>query len=365
MKTSKKYTSLLILLLLTSTAFCQVRLPKLVSNGMVLQRDTNVKIWGWSAPNEQIAINFINSDYQVTANATGNWELQLPILNAGGPHVMKIDASNSIVINDIVIGDVWVCSGQSNMAMAMSGVASTYPTDVSNSTNDFIRNYNIPRIYEFNTPRTDLTDGSWMKANPTNILQFSAAAYFFAKELYAKYQVPIGLIHASYGGTPIHAWMSEKALKNFPETLAEIQLLKNPAYVTAIEQNDFNLEKNWDTTLINNDAGLINNWTSNSTDTSTWTTITVPFAVKRNIGSVWYKKDIMVTSATTASNPSTIQLGTLIEVDSTYVNGKFVGFNNTEWASRKYTIPANTLVVGTNTITVRLVNNSLNEQVKQ
>ena len=138
MKTLKKYTSLLILLLLATTAFCQVRLPKLVSNGMVLQRDTNVKIWGWAAPNEPIAINFINADYQVTANASGNWELQLPVLTAGGPYVMKIDASNSIEITDIVVGDVWVCSGQSNMAMAMSGVTSYYQYDINNSTNDFI-----------------------------------------------------------------------------------------------------------------------------------------------------------------------------------------------------------------------------------
>lgn len=197
MNTLKKISVLLIILLSATTIFCQVRLPKLVSNGMVLQRDTNIKIWGWAAPNEQIALHFINIDYQVTANASGNWELQLPVLSAGGPYVMKIDASNSIVINDIVIGDVWLCSGQSNMAMAMSGVTSYYQTDINNATNDFIRNFEVPRVYEFNTPRTDLTDGLWVKANPTTVLKFSAAAYFFAKELYAKYQVPIGLIHAS------------------------------------------------------------------------------------------------------------------------------------------------------------------------
>lgn len=362
MKIIKIYVSLLITVLSATTVIGQVRLPKLVSNGMVLQRDANIKIWGWAAPNEQIAINFINADYQVTANATGNWELQLPVLTAGGPYVMKINASNSIVLNDIVIGDVWLCSGQSNMSMAMSGVTSYYQADVNNSTNDFIRNFEVPRVYEFSTPRTDLTDGVWVKANPTTVLKFSAAAYFFAKELYAKYKVPIGLIHASYGGTPIHAWMSEKALKNFPETVAEIQLLKNPAYVTAIEQNDFNLEKNWDTTLKNNDAGGVTkgNWTLNSTDTSTWTTITVPFTAKKNIGSVWYKKDIQITSAATVSNPSSLQLGVLVEADSTYVNGKLVGHTYSEWTSRKYTIPANTLVVGKNTITVRLVNNSLN-----
>ncbi|WP_310378829.1 sialate O-acetylesterase [Flavobacterium sp.] len=357
MKILIKYFALLILLLLATTAFCQVRLPKLVSNGMVLQRDANIKVWGWAAPNEAISIDFINVNYQVQANSNGNWELQLPVLSAGGPYTMTLTASNTITISDIVIGDVWLCSGQSNMAMAMSGVASTYPTDVSNSTNDFIRNFNVPREYEFNTPRTDLTDGYWMKANPTDVLKFSAASYFFAKALYEKYQVPIGLIHASYGGTPIHAWMSEKALKNFPETLAEIQLLKDPTYVNNIVQNDITLENNWNTTLKNNDAGIKNNWKSNATDASTWADITVGFT-KKDIGSVWYKKDIIVSSQT-ASNPSLLQLAILIEEDETYVNGILVGSTNNQYAIRKYNIPANTFVVGKNTITVRLVNNSL------
>ena len=358
MKTSKKYFALLISLLMGTTAFCQVSLPRLISNGMVLQRDANIKIWGWAAPNEAISIDFINVNYQVQANSAGNWELQLPVLPAGGPYSMKIKASNTIEINDILIGDVWLCSGQSNMAFAMSNAASTYPTDVSNSTNDKIRNFNVPREFEFNTPRTDLSDGYWMKANPTNVLKFSAVAYFFAKELYARNPtVPIGLLHASNGGTPIHAWMSEKALKAFPETVAEIQLLKNSTYVNNIIQNDINLENNWNTTLKNNDLGIKNNWKSNTTDVSSWTDITVGFT-KKNIGSVWYKKDIMVSSET-ASNPSLLQLAILIEADSTYVNGKLVGHTNNEYAIRKYDLPANTLVTGKNTITVRLVNNSL------
>lgn len=357
MKTVKQ-SVLFIILLLSATAFAQIRLPRLVSDGMVLQRDANIKIWGWAAPNEAISINFINVNYQAIANATGNWELQLSNLTAGGPYTMTLTASNTITINDILIGDVWLCSGQSNMALAMSNVASTYPTDVSNSTNDKIRNFNVPREYEFSTPRTDLTDGSWMKANPTNVLKFSAAAYFFAKELYARNpSVPIGLIHSSYGGTPIHAWMSEKALKYFPETVAEIQLLKNPTYVNTIIQNDFNLENNWNTTLKNNDAGIKNNWKSNSTDTSSWADITVGFT-KKDIGSVWYKKKLTVSSQT-ATNPSLLQLAILIEADSTYVNGKLIGFTNNQYAIRKYNIPANTFVEGENTITVRLVNNSL------
>ena len=358
MKTVIKYTSLIVLLIVVTASFGQVRLPRLISNGMVLQRDVPIKIWGWAAPNETISIDFINVNYQVQANSTGNWELQLPILSAGGPYTMTLKASNTITISDILIGDVWICSGQSNMALTMSNVSSTYPTDISNSTNDKIRNFNVPREYEFNTPRINLSTGYWMKANPTTVLQFSAAAYFFAKELYTRNpSVPIGLLHASNGGTPIHAWMSEKSLKNFPETVAEIQLLKNPDYVNTTIQNDITLENNWNTTLKKNDLGVKNNWQSNATDTSTWSNITVGFT-KKNIGSVWYKKEVTVSSET-ATNLSVLQLGILIGADSTYVNGKLVGHTNSQYTIRKYTIPANTFVTGKNTITVRLVNNSL------
>lgn len=359
MKTQKQSIFLVFFLLLTTTTFCQVTLPRLISDGMVLQRDTNVKIWGWAAPNEAITINFLNQNHSISANNTGNWELQLSNLPPGGPHTMTLSATNTVTINDIVIGDVWLCSGQSNMAMTVSGTTAYYQTDVNNSTNNFIRNFNVPREYEFNTPRTDLTSGAWTKTNPTTVLQYSAAAYFFAKALYEKYNIPIGLIHSSYGGTPIHAWMSEKALKVFPSTIAEIQLLKNPSYVTGIEQQDIDDENNWNTTLKNNDAGIINNWKSNSTSTTSWTDITVPFTAKKNLGSVWYKKNIVVSSQT-AINISELQLGTLVEADSTYVNGVLVGHTNNEWAARKYSIPANTFVTGTNTITVRIVNNSLN-----
>jgi sialate O-acetylesterase len=268
----KKIFLIVISSLITTTSFCQVRLPKLISDGMVLQRDAKIKIWGWSAPNEKIAIDFIDKKYKTKANESGEWELQLSNIKFGGPYSMKITASNSIEINDILVGDVWLCSGQSNMAMTVGQVRELYENEIANAENKFIRNFEVPREYEFNVARTDLSGGSWSAANPVNVMEFSAAAYFFATALYAKYKIPIGLINSSYGGTPIHAWMSEKALKNFPETVAEIQLLKNPGYVSDIENKDIELEKNWNATVLKNDEGVVskNNWTSNSTNTQDW-----------------------------------------------------------------------------------------------
>jgi sialate O-acetylesterase len=361
MKQLNKYFLIVVSLLLTTTAFCQVRLPKLISDGMVLQRDTKIKIWGWAAAHEKIAINFINKAYKVQANEKGEWELQLPNQKAGGPYVMKIAASNTIEINDILIGDVWLCSGQSNMAMTVGAVRDLYENEIASSENKFIRNFEVPREYEFNVQRTDFSGGSWASANPTTVTKFSAAGYFFAKELYAKYKIPIGMINSSYGGTPIHAWLSEEALKPFPASYNEIASLKNPEFVKSIENKDIELEKNWDSSLLKNDEGIATkgNWASNSTNTQDWQEVKIPglwngTLLDKVSGVVWYKKEIEV-SKKIASNESMLKLGTMMGADSTYVNGKFVGFIKDQWSARKYQIPANTLQEGKNTITIRLV----------
>jgi sialate O-acetylesterase len=356
-----KHFLLLVFLISVLPAVSQVRLPKLISNGMVLQRDTKIKIWGWSAPNEKIAIDFLNKKHKIQANDKGEWEMQLPNQKAGGPFKMNISATNSIEIDNILIGDVWLCSGQSNMAMTISQVKELYGAEIASAENKFIRNFEVPREYEFNVQRTDLNGGSWIAANPETILKFSAAAYFFAKDIYAKYHIPIGMINSSYGGTPIHAWLSEEALKPFPTSYKEIQELKKPEFVKSMENKDIELEKNWNATLLLNDEGRVTkgNWALNSTNTNDWQESKVPglwngTPLDKVSGVVWYKKEIEV-SKKIASSDAVLKLGTMMGADSTYVNGKFVGFIKDQWSARKYQIPVNTFQEGKNTITIRLV----------
>jgi len=363
MKELNKYFLLVVSLLITSTTICQVKLPKLISDGMILQRDTKIKIWGWSAPDENISLNFINKTYKIKANKNGEWELQLPKQIVGGPYAMTIKASNSIEINDILIGDVWLCSGQSNMALTVNEVRDLYENDIDNSENKYIRTFEVPREYDFIVARTDLSGGSWKEANPKNVLRFSAAAYFFAKELYATLKIPIGLINSSWGGTFAEAWMSEETLKQFPDSYNEIQLLKKPGYVSDIIYKDKELEKNWNINLLKNDEGAVsrNNWVSNATYTSDWSETKIPglwngTSLNKINGVVWYKKEIEI-SKKIASNESILRLGTIMGADSTYVNGKLVGNAKDQWTSRKYQLPANTFIEGKNYITVRIVNN--------
>lgn len=362
----KKHLFFLAYLLLTTTAFCQVKLPKLISNGMVLQRDTKIKIWGWSAPEEKISLEFNTKKYKIIANTKGEWELLLPNQSAGGPYTMNIKASNTIEIKDILIGDVWLCSGQSNMAMTVEQVRDLYENEIANSENKYIRTFEVPREYDFVAARTNLSKGSWKEANPENVLKFSATAYFFAKELYSAIKIPIGLVNSSWGGTFAEAWMSEETLKPFPDSYNEIQLLKNPDYVTNLVNKDKELEKNWNINLIMNDAGIDSkgNWASNSTNTQNWEEMTIPglwngTSLNKFNGVVWYKKEIEV-SKKMASNESILRLGTIMGADSTYVNGKLVGNTKDQWTQRKYQIAANTFVEGKNTITVRMVKNREN-----
>jgi sialate O-acetylesterase len=199
-------------LLISQTAFCDVRLPRLISDGMVLQRDTTVKIWGWADAGEKVTINFNAKTYNATAGADGKWMVSLPELNAGGPYDMEINAANHITLKNILVGDVWVCSGQSNMELTMDRVKYRYPNIIANANNFAIRQFLVPDKYDFKAPQQDLQSGSWVPVTPHTIYNFTAVGYFFAKELFEKYHVPIGLINASLGGSPAQAWMSEDAL---------------------------------------------------------------------------------------------------------------------------------------------------------
>jgi sialate O-acetylesterase len=158
-------------LLPTPSAQAQVRLPRLVSNGMVLQREQPVRIWGWAKPGEAVSVGFQGKTYRVTTGADGQWRVSLPTMKAGGPYEMTIDASNHLVVKDILLGDVWLCSGQSNMETPMSRVRDKYPQEIAQANNPRIRQYEVPLTYAFSGPKADLTGGSWVSTTPESVLK--------------------------------------------------------------------------------------------------------------------------------------------------------------------------------------------------
>ncbi len=367
MKTNLKIlvsTLCLCVLSTCQTAFCNVRLPLLVSEGMVLQRGDSAKIWGWADTGEKVTIKFNDKTYNTIAGTDGKWAVSLSALKAGGPYDMEINATNHTTLKNILIGDVWICSGQSNMVLPMDRVKDKYPDVIVNSENPSIRQFIVPDRYDFKTLQEDLESGNWESANPGTILNFTAVGYFFAKELFEKYHVPIGLIKASLGGSPAQAWMSEDALKAFPEYLATAEKYKDIAYINQIKEKDKAVNDAWYGHIQQIDKGLAPGekpWFDTSYDASQWATMNVPgYWADHELGNingvVWFRKEIDVPASMTGK-PARLLLGRIVDADTTYVNGKIVGSVSYQYPPRRYDVPANLLKEGKNIIVVRVINN--------
>lgn len=361
----KKIFLLLFLLINCSDLFSQIKLPKLISNGVVLQRDTNLKLWGWASANEKIELKFKNEVFKTVADINGNWTINLSKQQAGGPFEMEFNASNTIKLNNILIGDVWVCSGQSNMELPLERVKENYVEFLRNTNNPNIRQFQVPDLYDFNIENTDFEYGNWVEASPENILNFSAVAYFFANELYKKYHIPIGLINSALGGSPVEAWISEDAIKQFPDNFNELQKFKNDGLIAEIEKSDTKRSNNWYQELNSKDAGLLNSnekWSETTINDSDWDTMEIPSNWADTYlgtinGSVWFRKEIEIPISMVGKSGS-LWMGRIIDADEVYLNGKLIGSTGYQYPPRRYSFDNKLLKEGKNTISVRVVSNS-------
>ena len=354
-----------ILFCLPIVASGQVRLPRLISDGVVLQRDAQTRIWGWAAGGEKVTVRFRGQIYRATANSNGEWAVALKGLKAGGPDSVQVDASNHLVLHNVLVGDVWVCSGQSNMELPMARVSPLYPAEIAGSENPHIRQFAVPQRCDFNAPHQDLASGSWVSANPRSVLQFSATAYFFARELYAKYHVPIGLINASLGGAPAEAFMSEGALRAFPQYYEEAQRFRDSSLIVRIETADRMRIGSWYTKLREQDSGFADTshpWSSPSLDTAGWKQLMVPgYWDDQGLGTVngvvWFRRSFDLPLAM-AGKPAKLLLGRIVDADSVFVNGIFTGTTSYQYPPRRYDIPAGLLLAGRNVLVVRVINSA-------
>lgn len=180
----------------------ELRLPRLISDGMILQQKKKIHIWGFDEPGRKVLVSFLGEEYVALAGQDGKWETWLKECEPGDPHTMYIrdDAGDEIAVTDILIGDVWMCAGQSNMELPMARVKDRYPKEIRECENSAIRTFKITENGEFHAPLSELLTGEWKAAQPDTILQFSATAYFFASQLYQMTGVPVGLINTSQIG---------------------------------------------------------------------------------------------------------------------------------------------------------------------
>ena len=357
----KRFSIIAILLLAALQTFGAVRLPAVLSDGMVLQRNQPIKVWGWADSDEKFEISWNGETYHVSAYADGRWEIELPAMPAGGPYAMKV---GDIELHDILIGDVFLCSGQSNMELPVRRVTDMFAEEIAGYENCFIRHYAVPQTFEFNAEQEDTPASSWKPCTQENVMSFSALAYFFAKELYKKTGVPVGLVNASWGGTPVEAWMSENALQPFPKYINEKRLYEDTGYLQRIKQLEGEDFYRWNTVLDQGDPGLNGDvkWYSPELNDSGWKTVDMFSKEWGNDGlnpvggSHWLRKDVMI-PADMAGKEGIIRMGCIVDADSVYVNGHFVGNTTYQYPPRIYRIPAGVLKAGANNITVRVISN--------
>jgi sialate O-acetylesterase len=325
---------------------------------MVLQRDTKLKIWGWASKNEKVTIRFAGRNFSTKADTDGKWFVWLPAMKAGGPHEMTIRASNTITLKNILMGDVWFCAGQSNMVHYMELHKERYAAEIASANDPQIRQFIIPTTTNLHGPAGDLTKGSWKPAAGRDIARFSVVAYFFAKKLHEKYQVPIGIINASVGGTPIEAWTSEEGLKEFPELVNTVNRNKDTAYVNTTNRSGLTAARK------SEDLGMTGSvrWYDTTYIPKNWHTINIPGywedqGVKDLDGVVWYRKEFHLPASITGG-PGKIALGRIVDADFLYVNGKLVGNTTYQYPQRRYQIPEGLLKPGKNILVVRVLNTS-------
>lgn len=200
-------------LLVASLAVADVKLAAVISDGMVLQRDIQVPIWGTDEPGREVTVTFRDQRVSVIADAEGRWMVRLKALEAGGPFAMTVTGSSTVTLHDVLVGDVWVCSGQSNMAMSVQR-ASNAEQEIAEADYPMIRLFKVKNVVA-EEPLED-TEGAWETCRPETVADFSAAAYFFGRDLHKELQVPIGLIGTYWGGTPAEAWTSKATLQRNP-----------------------------------------------------------------------------------------------------------------------------------------------------
>lgn len=221
----------LFLLIIPGFMMANVSLPNIFGDNMVLQRNAEVKIWGWANPQEEIRLvaDWSNIEYKVKANNLAQWELKIKTPEAGGPYVISIKGYNEIILKNILIGEVWICSGQSNMEMSSSWGIDNGEEETKNAANPNIRFFSVPKLTA-TTQQNNLL-GNWTESTPETMKYFSAVGYFFAKRLREELKnVPIGLISSNWGGTPAEVWIPEEVVQNDPVLLENARKLNEQEY---------------------------------------------------------------------------------------------------------------------------------------
>ena len=335
-------------------------LPKIISDGMVLQRRKRIHIWGWDEAGAQVEVRLDNLVSSGTADPDGRFDIFLPARESGGPYELTVsdDKGNSVVVRDVMIGLVWFCTGQSNMELPITRVKDRYPTLAQIEENPGIRTFKIVEDTDFHGPLEELRSGSWSHVSRDTIMDFSATGYFFAAYLQKITDQTVGFINASLGGSRISSWMSRQMLEGYDELLAEADKYSDDDFrKMQADRNEINMTL-WRESLDKQDRGLSENWMNPSLDVRSWKQIDIPFMFKDTeldgmCGSVWFRRSFDLPKEL-AGKSARLFLGTLVDRDEVFVNGVKVGGIEYQYPPRKYDIPEGLTTEKDNQIVIRL-----------
>jgi sialate O-acetylesterase len=349
--------------LFSASAIADVSLPKVLGDGAVLQRDKPVTIWGWADENEVVSVQFAGKEKKTIAQQ-GKWSVSFPALKAGGDYQITVTGKNTLTRNNIVMGDLWIASGQSNMELPLNRLRYQYPEVMSSTNQPAIREFNVPVSYNFKGPQEDFQQGMWKKATPENIASFSGVGFFFMQKLHQQVNVPIGLITIPVGGSPAEAWVSEEVLQKYPHYLEQLRSFKEDQFVQATIAKDKLSNDKWYSELNAADIGLQQNWSAEKLDTSLWKDLTIPGFLKEQgyilaNGSFWVRKQFSLT-ADQAKKTATLWLGCIVDGDQVFLNGQSIGQTGYQYPPRIYSVPVNLLKAGENTLSIRVTSYSGN-----
>lgn len=344
------------------------QLAQVFGNDMVIQREKPLKIWGKDKPGSEITVQMGNQEKTTQSDEAGNWMVILkPFSTKDGPLQLTVKGTKTINFKDILVGEVWVCSGQSNMEMPMKGSwASVFDADAEVAAADYpnIRLFTVEKSANIIAVDTFQTTG-WKKCTPENIPNFSAVAYYFGRKIYNETGIPVGLIHTSWGGTVAEAWTSSETLKKMPDFKAEVEAIEKLPLDRKEQDVIFNKEFVKYQKLIRiKDPGMTETdtvWNRPDINDNNWKVMVLPTVweateVGNFDGIIWFRRHVNIPEKY-AGKPARLNIGPCDDLDITWFNGVIVGQGTTWDQPRKYEVPAHLVKAGNNVIVVRVQDN--------
>lgn len=366
----QRVASLLLAVLSCSVAFAasaQGRaepplLHAMFQDHAVLQRGKPILVWGHAKRDEKVLVTLAGKQVQARADAQGDWEARLPALKAGGPHVLVATAgTRTQTVSDVLVGDVWLCSGQSNMELQVWRSLDAR-AEIAGATGDTIRLLTVPQMGSATPQENFQTPIQWKTVSPDSLRDFSAACFFFARELQKTIDVPMGLVNAAWGGSRIQAWTSSDALRALGRYDSELDVLQQYRSDPVAALGDWGaLWQRWWSDLpdvapddapwqlAENPAGT---WHDAPSQLGAWERWGVPELATFN-GMLWYRTPVTLTAAQAAQD-AVLALGPADEIDMTWVNGRAVGSSYGAGNGREYRLPSGLLREGGNVVVVNV-----------